>query len=71
MISLVGMTVIPRRNFKEWLQLYVNFLCVCGGEGGEEGGGGKVSLKRVNKRPRVGVWVGGTAIYGLYVNVPL
>ena len=35
------MTVIPRRNFKEWLQLYVNF-CE-GGEGGEQ--------LSVNKRP--------------------
>ena len=55
MISLLGMTVIPWRNFKEWLQLYVNFVCVCGGG---EGGGGKVSVKRVNKRPGMGVGVG-------------
>ena len=33
-------------------------FCVCV-VGGGEGGGGKVSVKRVNKRPRVGVWVGG------------
>ena len=61
------MTVIPTRNFKEWLQLYVNFLCVCGGWGG--GGGEQVLVKRVNKR--LGVGMGGTAVYGLYGNVLL
>ena len=62
------MTVIPRRNFKEWLQLYVNFLCVCGGGGGGrgEGEGGKVSVKRVNKRPGVGVGVGYCHIWAIW-----
>ena len=46
------MTVIPRRNFKERLQLYVNFL------GGGRGGGEQVLVKRVNKRPGVKVGVG-------------
>ena len=49
------MTVIPRRNFIEWLQLYVNFVCVCGAGGG--GGGGRGREKKVNKRPGVGVGV--------------
>ena len=64
------MTVIPTRNFKVWLQLYVNFFCVCVWLV-EEGGGEQVLVKRVNKRPWVGVGVGGTAVYGPYGNVLL
>ena len=63
------MTVIPRRNFKEWLQLYVNFVYVCGGGGGGgrgKGEGGKVSVKRVNKRPGVGVGVGYCHIWAIW-----
>ena len=45
------MTVIPRRNFKERLQLYVNFFFW---RGGRE----QVLVKRVNKRPGVKVGVG-------------
>ena len=53
---------IPRRNFKEWLQLYVNFLCVCVCDGGGRGTGlGEKSECHIK----------GTAIYGLYGNVPL
>ena len=48
------MTVIPRRNFKERLQLYVNFFFFFGGGGGGE----QVLVKRVNKRPGVKVGVG-------------
>ena len=40
------MTVIPRRNFIEWLQLYVNFVCVCGAGGGGGGGGEGVGKKK-------------------------
>ena len=48
------MTVIPRRNFKERLQLYVVFFFFfVGGGGGEQ-----VLVKRVNKRPGVKVGVG-------------
>ena len=38
-------------------------MCVVGGG---EGGGGKVSVKRVNKRPGVGVGVGYSHIWAIW-----